>query len=107
MQKVAGMAKGGQASPIFRTMKTSAFSTNAQSRFASAVLSGVLGPPRLARHTWRCPCISVVPEAMHGVRLRPWRGTMSAQKALQGSETEKSELLGGTEENSVSPTKGS
>ena len=28
-----------------------AVSTNAQSRFASAVLDGVLGPPRLARHT--------------------------------------------------------
>ena len=32
---------------------------------------------------------------------------MSAQKALQGSKTETRELLGGTEENSVSPTKGS
>ena len=29
----------------------SAFSTNAQSRFASLVVDGVLGPPRLARHT--------------------------------------------------------
>ena len=41
----------------------SAFLTNAQSRFASVVVEGVLGPPRLARLTWRCPCISVVPEA--------------------------------------------
>ena len=29
----------------------SAFSKNAQSRFASAVFDGVLGPPHLARHT--------------------------------------------------------
>ena len=29
---------------------------------------------------------------------------MSAQKALQGSETETRELLGGTEEKSVTPT---
>ena len=29
----------------------SAFSTNAQSRFASVVVDGVLGPPRLAGHT--------------------------------------------------------
>ena len=29
----------------------SAFSTNAQLRFASVVLDSVLGPPRLARHT--------------------------------------------------------
>ena len=28
-----------------------------QTRFASAILDGVLGPPRLARHSWRCPCI--------------------------------------------------
>ena len=27
------------------------FSTNTQSRFASVVVDGVLGPPRLARHT--------------------------------------------------------
>ena len=46
-----GVAKGGRAPPIFGTTKTSAFSTNAQSRFASVVLDGVLGPPRLARHT--------------------------------------------------------
>ena len=31
---------------------------------------------------------------------------MSAQKALGGSETETRELLGGTEENSVSPMRG-
>ena len=37
--------------PSFGTMKTSAFSTNAQSRFASVVVDGVLGPPRLACHT--------------------------------------------------------
>ena len=29
----------------------SVFSTNAQLRFASVVVDGVLGPPRLARHT--------------------------------------------------------
>ena len=32
-------------------VKKCAFSTNAQSRFASVVVNGVLGPPRLARHT--------------------------------------------------------
>ena len=32
-------------------LKKSAFSTNAQSRFASVVVDDVLGPPRLARHT--------------------------------------------------------
>ena len=41
----------GLALPIFKVTKTSAFSTNAQSRFASVVLDGVLGPPHLARHT--------------------------------------------------------
>ena len=34
-----------------RIGEKSAFSTNAQSRFASVVVGGVLGPPRLARHT--------------------------------------------------------
>ena len=33
----------------------------------------------------------------------PEKGAVSAQKALRGSETETRELLGGTEENSVSP----
>ena len=60
---------------------------------------GVLGPPRLARHTWRCLCISVVPEATHEASQGPLKGAMSAQKAFQGSETETRELLGGTEGN--------
>ena len=34
-----------------RLMYKSAFSTNAQSRFASVVVDSDLGPPRLARHT--------------------------------------------------------
>ena len=34
-----------------RIGEKSAFSTNAQSRFASVVVDGVLGPPRLAHHT--------------------------------------------------------
>ena len=33
--------------------------------------------------------------------------SVSAQKALRGSETETRELLGGTEENTVSPDEGS
>ena len=85
----------------------SAFSTNAQSRFASVVVDGVLGPPRLARHTRRCPCISVVPEATHGASRGPEKGAVSAaQKALRGSEIETRKLLGGTEENSVSLKRG-
>ena len=75
-------------------------------RFASVVVDGVLGPLRLARHTWRCPCISVVPEATHEASRGPEKGAVSAQKALRGSETETRELLGGTEENRVSPMRG-
>ena len=74
------------------SVRKSAFSTNAQSRFASVGVDGVLGPPRLAQHTLRCPCISVVPEA--------------TDEASRGSETETKELLGGAEENRVSPTRG-
>ena len=49
----------------------------------------------------QCPCISEVPEATHKAGGGPLKGAVSAQKALQGSETETRELLGGTEENSV------
>ena len=80
-------------------MVESAFSTNAQSRFASVVVGGVLGPPRLARHTYQCPCISVVPEATHEASQGPEKGAVSAQKALQGFETETRASLGGTEMN--------
>ena len=45
----------------------SAFSANAQPRFASVVVDSVLGPPRLARQTWQCPCMSVVHKATHEV----------------------------------------
>ena len=87
-------------------MKISVFSTNAKSRFASVVVDGVLGPLRLARQTCRCPCISVVLEATHEASWGPLKGSVSAQKALQGSEKETRRLLGGTEDNSVSPTTG-
>ena len=45
--------------------KKGAFSTNAQSRFASVVFDGVLGPPCLARHTLGCPCFFAVPKTTH------------------------------------------
>ena len=51
--------------------------------------------------------ISVVPEAMHEASRGPLKGAVSAKEALQGSETEMRELLGGMEENSVSPVEGS
>ena len=50
---------------------------------------------------------SVVPEATHEASQGFLKGAMSAQKALQGSETEARELLGGTKKNSVHPEKGS
>ena len=46
MYGVKGGQKGGGGHPIFGVTKTSAFSTNAQSRFVSVVLDGVLGPSR-------------------------------------------------------------
>ena len=72
----------------------------------SVVVDGVLGAPRLAWHTWQCPSISVGPEAAHKACRGPLQGALSAQKALQGSEMETRELLGGTEKKSVSPTWG-
>ena len=50
--------------------------------------------------------MSVVPEATHEASQGPEKGAVSAQKALRGSGTETKELLGGTEENSVSPMRG-
>ena len=44
-------SRGSLALPIPRATNKSAFSTNTQSRFASIVPDGVLGPLRLARHT--------------------------------------------------------
>ena len=67
--------------------------TNAQTRFAIAVLVGVVEPSHIARHTRQCPCISVAQDATH--------------EACQGSETKVRELLGGTEDKSVSPGDGS
>ena len=67
------------------------------------ILDRVLGHLCIARHTRQCPC-TVVPEAMHEESRGPLKSAMSAQKALQGSDTETRELLGGMEENSVSPT---
>ena len=54
----------------------------------------------------KCPCISVVLEATHKASRGPMKGAVSAQIALEGPETETRELRGGTEENSVSPTRG-
>ena len=73
--------------------------------FATVVLDSVLQPMGLARHTLQRPLFSVVPEATHEASRGPLKGAVSAQKALQGSETETRELLGGMEENSVSPTR--
>ena len=53
-----------------------------------------------------CTCISVVLEATHEASPEPLKDTVSAQKALQGSKSEMKELLGGTEDNSVSPMRG-
>ena len=65
---------------------------------------------------WRCPgnsaltpdgvLVSEVLKATHEARRGPMKGAVSTQKALQGSETETRELLGGTTENSVSPMRG-
>ena len=99
-----GVAKGRQGPGPF--IKTSEFSINTQSKSASVVLDGVRGPPRLARHTWRCPYNFIVLEAMHEASRGPLKGIVSAQKALQGSKTETREFLGLTEEKSVSPTRG-
>ena len=87
----------------FGSLKESAFSANAQSRFASALFDGVLGALHLVRLTLRCPSIS---RSNARGRRRLLKGALSSKKALQGSETETEELQGGTEEKSVFPMRG-
>ena len=72
----------------------------------AVVVDGVLGPQRLLLNTLQRPCFFVDPEATHEESRGPEKGAVSAQKALRGSEMETRELLGGTEENSVSPMRG-
>ena len=74
-----GVVKGGKRRGTFGTMKTRGFSTSALSRFASFVIDGVLGPPCLVWHTWRRPCISVVPEATHEASQGPLKGAPPCQ----------------------------
>ena len=77
-----------------------AFSSNALSRLTSVVLDGTTAPR--ATHLVS-PRFSVVLEAMHKACRGPLRSAVSAQKALQGSEIETTELLEGTREKSISP----
>ena len=85
----------------WRIAVKSAFSTNAHSRFELAVLAVSWD---LERGTPSCVLVTlyVLLETTHKVS----RGAVSAQKALQGSKTVTRELLGGTEEKSISPTRG-
>ena len=76
--------KGAEAPQIFGTIKTSALSTIAKLRFSSVVLDSVLRPQRLACHHWRCPCISVFPEATRKASWVPLKDAMSAQKSFNG-----------------------
>ena len=86
----------------------SAFSTNPQFGMHQLFLhqslsSGVLEPAASATHPTVYDSFSVVPEEAHESSRGPLKGTVSAQKVLQGSEMETMELLGGTEEYSVCP----
>ena len=61
---------------------------------------------RALRSTPVLVSLSVVPEATHEASRGIEKGAVSAEKALRGCETETRELLGGTEENIVSPMRG-
>ena len=64
--------------------------TDTPSRCAPVVLDHVLGPPLLARHTWLCPCISAVPEAVYEARV------MALEGRLVSSSKKPYKLLGWT-----------
>ena len=57
--------------------------TNTQSRFEPVVLDSNLGPLRPARDTYNLAFIATLK-----MISKPLMGAVSAQKALQGSETE-------------------
>ena len=67
--KVRGVVKGGgQEGPgplIFGTRESKCVFYKGTIKVSSGVLDSVFGPPCLARHTWQCPCISLVLEATH------------------------------------------
>ena len=65
----------------------------------SFVLDRVLGPLCLARHPLGLFCFFVALEVAHEAKVL--EGRHSAQKALQGSDTEMSKLMGGMEDNIV------
>ena len=70
---------------------------------ASVVIDCVFGPTLRAHQTLS---FHLYLEAMQEARLGHLKGTVSAQKALQGSEKEKRELLEGTKENNILPNEG-
>ena len=89
--------RGVQAVPIFGTTKVrSAFSTNAQISFASVVLESVLGTfPFSATHL-----------TVYLILYSSGCNARGNFRALEGSETERRDLLEGMEQKSVSPTRG-
>ena len=50
---------------FWNNAKKCIFHNRAESRFMSLILDAILGPPRLARRTLRCPCFFGVLEATH------------------------------------------
>ena len=66
------------------------------------VCVSVLGPIVPSATHLTVSYVSLVPEATHEVSRGPFKGAMSAQKAFQGYEKVTRELLGRTEENSIS-----
>ena len=77
-------------------------STDTQSRFASVVIGKVLRPPSLsaiylALSLFLCSSVN---------NARGESRVLVSAQALQGSEMETRDLLGGMEEISVSPTRG-
>ena len=82
------------------------FKTHTQSRFASVVLDGVLGPPCPTLHTWRYPCNfnSSFVINVQGKVEGPWRVCVSLE--LQAFQTKILNLMGETEGNNILPMSG-
>ena len=81
---------GGQRGPdplIYGTTYRSVFSTNAQSRFASAVVDrATIGLLRHANNTCRCPCLFMTGSNV-GIEVKsPWRMPCQLKKPLKGQK---------------------
>ena len=101
-----GGIKGSPGPPNFWNEKKCVFNIRRRIKVWVSCCWRCSGTCLLVRHTWRCPCSSLVLEAKHKASWGPLKDVVSTQKAPKGFETETRELPGGPDEKSIFPTRG-